>query len=96
MQCAHNDGNERNNVPGNLKYKTPLENAADRYIHGTQTIGSRVGTAVLSESDIPTIRAMLTLRKSLGITTKDISDLYGVGKSAIESVLSGKCWTHVE
>jgi hypothetical protein len=35
MQCAHLDGNPANNCLSNLAWKTPVENNADKELHGT-------------------------------------------------------------
>lgn len=36
-ECAHFDGNNRNNRLGNLRWATPKENSDDKTRHGTQT-----------------------------------------------------------
>jgi len=51
-EAAHLDGNTFNNKSGNLKWATPIENAAHKKVHGTAAIGSRrqrsfTATAVL-------------------------------------------------
>lgn len=37
--AAHNDGDRGNNRATNLRWATPKENTADRYIHGTILLG---------------------------------------------------------
>lgn len=41
--AAHNDGVRDNNAWGNLRWATPLENAQDRFIHGTVLTGDLTG-----------------------------------------------------
>lgn len=38
---AHLDGNPDNNSISNLKWKTPIENHADKFEHGTMPMGER-------------------------------------------------------
>lgn len=42
--CAHRDGNSHNNIPENLYWATPKENAADKRRHGTLPYGAKNGS----------------------------------------------------
>lgn len=57
QQARHLDGNQRHNHVGNLAWGTPVENAADRERHGRTARGERVGTCVLTDAEVATIRA---------------------------------------
>ena len=101
--AAHENGNRADNRAVNLSWKTPLENEFDKRVHGTAAIGSRHwsvlkperrakgsdhGLAKLNEKDIPRIR-------SDGRAAAVIAQEYGVHKSSIRNVLSGKTWRHI-
>ena len=79
--------------PAHLRAGTDAENTADRdkRMRGNQPKGSKQGSAKLTESDIPAIRACLTA----GETCASISRRYGVHKSAISLIKFGKTWKHV-
>jgi hypothetical protein len=53
--------------------------------------GSRSHKAVLTEADIPTIRA----QRAAGISHRRIAKTYGVSHQAIEKITSGVNWRHV-
>lgn len=95
--AAHNDGNSTNNVPTNLTWKTAIENAADKKLHGTHQrkvlnqIGSKSPISRLCEDDIPEIfKAYLA-----GELTDGIGSRLGVSSGLIATVLRRKTWTHV-
>lgn len=87
-QGAHGDGNKLNNVPGNLRWATPLDQAHDKVLHGTQIAGDRHPRAILRSTDIPDI-----LRKhSKGTTQVDLADEYGVSRYSIWRVVHRLGW----
>lgn len=88
-QAAHSDGNNQNNVLGNLRWATPVENAADRLAHGNQPWGSRSPLAKLTEHEVRAIRAATGRHADIGAD-------FGVSKSAVCHIKSGRCWAHLE
>lgn len=90
-QAAHNDGNMQNDNITNLRWATCKENNLDKVQHGTLLIGSRNPTSVLKESDIPEIFYL----KSLGLSHRDIGEVYDVSKSTIKAVISKRNWKHI-
>lgn len=44
MVACHNNGNQKDNRPDNLRWGTVLDNAADKTIHGTVASGERHGS----------------------------------------------------
>ena len=56
MEACHCDGNSGNAALSNLRWGTPVENAADRCRHGTQALGVRHGNARLTEDQVREIR----------------------------------------
>ncbi|MCW0032043.1 HNH endonuclease [Burkholderia pseudomallei] len=90
-EIAHWEGNTQNNRLGNLRYATPIENAADKHRHGRTVRGEAVHTAKLRESDIPLIRAAM----AKGLSQRAVAAAFGVSKHAIYLIGSGKTWKHV-
>jgi hypothetical protein len=81
MGCVH---------PKHLRWATAKENAEDKNVHGTQIRGSSCYNAVLTENDIPKIRA---LKGSM--SQREIGEIYGVSRSAIKNIFNGMTWSHV-
>lgn len=90
LDVNHKDGDKRNNHLQNLEYCTESENLLHRYrVLGQKGVrGSRNGHAVLSEKDIPAIRA--DKRK-----LTEIADEYGVTTQAIWQVKKRRSWAHI-
>jgi hypothetical protein len=87
-QAAHNDGSRTNNSLSNLRWALPSENLADRWDHGTMTIGTENGRAVLDEAGARRIRALRQKRLSFA----DIASAVGVSKRQVMRVASGEHW----
>lgn len=90
-QAAHNDGNPKNNVLGNIRWATPKENNADKFRHGTAPIGSNNGMSKITERDAIKIRA---LRKR-GLKLKEIGDKFGLSFQAISKIVNNQRWRQV-
>ena len=101
--AAHKDGMPSNNLPENLRWATASENEADKRAHGTLRFGathhsatkperaargSRVGTSKLTEAMVVSIRADARPRM-------EIAKAYGLCKSHVSEIRSGKVWKHV-
>lgn len=92
MQVAHGDGDRNNARLDNLRYATALENAEDKRRHGTDTPGERNGTHKLTDSAVREIRRL----RAQGALQRELAAWFGVSRSAIQFVVSGKHWAHVE
>lgn len=74
-----------------LSWKTPKENWADRYVHGTDNSGDRNGRAKLRTADVIQIKAL-----PKDIIVARVAKDYGVSNSAIFDILKGRKWTHLK
>lgn len=86
MEVAHNNGDNTDNRPSNLRYATPKENQADRIAHGTAIRGEQAWNTKLTEQQVRAIRG------SVGRTQQALADEYGVHRSTIENILNGANW----
>ena len=91
MECRHfPDRSRKNNRLNNLQWGTPLENAADKDIHGTRVYGSKVGSSKIKERDIDRIFAM----RANGKLQKEIGKAVGLTCTTVGSILRGRIWKH--
>jgi hypothetical protein len=87
-EAAHSCGNGKLGciTKRHLSWKTPLENAADKFIHGTVLRGSEAGRAKLTETDV------LAIRANESDLHQTLADRYGVTEANIRAIRSGKSW----
>lgn len=90
-QTAHGDGKSANNRPDNLRWATRRQNYQDQILHGTSKRGRGQANAVLTETKVREIR-----RLAGAVRTRDLSERFGVGQSAVSSVIARRTWPHVE
>ena len=92
-ETRHLDGNHTNNHLHNLKWGTIQENADDRVAHGTQVRGILVNHARLTESQVQEIKQAIPVWTK-GMDTQ-FAKKFGVGRTAIANIRSGKTWRRV-
>ncbi|WP_047219965.1 HNH endonuclease [Delftia lacustris] len=92
MQIAHFDGDRQNALLENLRYATAAENAADKRRHGTNAAGERNGMHKLTESSVREVRRL----HSRGDSQTSLAKKFNVSTSAIQFVIAGQHWSHVE
>lgn len=85
-QVRHLDGDKLNNAAYNLAWGTPVENSADRVLHGTALLGESNPRAKLSWSQVREIRSLVR------ISRHEIARRYGMGRTTISAILDGKSW----
>lgn len=71
-----------------LRWASPKENQADRFVHGTLACGERHGNAKLTEADVRAIKAMSGAHR-------DIAAKFGVAQTTISKIKAGKAWRHI-
>lgn len=90
QQVAHLDGNPANCRVNNLIWATVAENASHRKIHGTETVGSKMFNAVLTEEKVLDMRRL----RASGMIYRKIGDIFGVNTTTAFSAIK-KGWKHV-
>jgi hypothetical protein len=90
-EAAHSCGNGHLGCvnPKHLSWKTPVENHADKLIHGTRSRGEKHGAAKLTEADVVQIRSMRGTR-----SLREIAAQFGVSRSAVSQIHLGNNWGH--
>jgi hypothetical protein len=89
---AHDNGNELDNRPSNLMWKTYKENSADRIRHGTDMRGSQCKQSILTEDQIreifntPPVRGYITA----------LAKRFGVNRTTVSKVVAGINWAHLK
>lgn len=92
-QAAHNCGKGSFGCFGAncVEWKTRVGNAADKFDHGTARAGTCIPSAVLTEDSVQEIR-----RIGRSISQTQLAARYGVSRTTINSVLTGKTWRSVQ
>lgn len=93
MVSCHEDGDQKNNLPGNLRWGTQSSNIMDKIKHGTDDRGSKNPSSVLDEAQVLAIRLALGSGER-GIGRK-LAKKYGVSASIISAINVGKRWAHL-
>lgn len=92
FQCAHLDGNKRNNCLTNLKWVTPKENTSHRIIHGTHGIGVKNPRATITEICAQAI--LDKLDKTWKVTK--IANYYSIKHNIVSRIKHGHAWKHIK
>lgn len=90
MQARHLNDDRHDNRIENLRWGTPLENAADARRNGIRRTGERNGRSKLTEGDVKEIRR---LRGEIAKGT--LAERYGVHVDTIGSIQRRRTWPHV-
>jgi len=85
LECAHLDGNAKNNCADNLAWVTKQENEAQKIAHGTAIAGEKSHHAKLTNAQAEIVRA--AFRRPL--KRRELGELVGVSETAIEQLLRG-------
>lgn len=88
---AHLDGNPSNNNIANLVWATKSENERHKVLHGTCVWGELAPGARLTKRQVRWMRA-----RRGQFSYKELADFYGVHKSTIAHIMTGKTWKQLE
>lgn len=91
-ECSHVDSVKSNNNVNNLFWCTHSFNLSFRDSNGTGVEGVNNHQSKLTEIEVKEIRTLL----SKGLTQKSIAQKYGVHRTIITHINTGRSWTHVE
>ena len=90
-EVCHNNGNNRNCRPGNIRYDTPKENHKDKQLHGTLLEGEDVATSKLTKSEVKTIRRLA----GRGVVQTRLAEKFDVGPMQISRIVRRIQWKSV-
>lgn len=88
----HLDGNKRNNRADNLEWTTNLGNVRHAIAAGLRPMGSEMGAARLSESQVAGLRSRYRAGER---TIRQLADEAGVSLAAMRVAIRGLGWSHV-
>jgi len=88
-EVAHWDGDPTNNRSDNLRWATHLENALDKFRHGTNTSNGHIVSSVLTKEDVRAIRRIYS------DVVNGLAEKYGVSRKAIVKAALSRSWRHV-
>ena len=87
-ECAHNDGDKRNNHFENLRWATHKDNINDKWLHGTMLLGNKCNGAKLTELQV------IDMRQSLE-PAHDLASRLGVSVHTVKLIRKRKSWVHI-
>ena len=91
-QAAHICGNRLCVNPHHLRWATPVENAADRVLHGTHVYGEKQGQAKLTAHAVMEIRRL----HAAGASTYQLAEQFGIAPSHAYRVASKLAWAWLD
>lgn len=86
-QAAHSCGNRACINPKHLRWATPIDNNADKLIHGTVSKGEKHGMAILSDANVLEIWNMKGKKSQ-----KDLAKEFGVSRQTITNIHTKIRW----
>lgn len=88
--AAHGDGDRSNNAAGNLRWATPVENAADKRRHGTHRTGEACHAARLTAAKVREV-----LMWAPFVSARAIARVYRVSDATVRDIIHGRTWAHL-
>lgn len=91
MECCHNNGNRTDNRVENLRWDTRRANMQDKREHGRFPRGEATGRSKLSDAE-----ALQILTHRGWLTQAHLGSVFGVDRSTVALIHSGKNWSHLQ
>ena len=93
-QAAHSCGNGHLGCvsPKHVRWATPKENAADKYLHGTNPSPATNTASPLSEAQV---REIIRIIETEPASDRGLGRRFGVANTTIKRIRLGKSWTHI-
>lgn len=93
MEGCHNNGNQKDNQLGNLRWDTRSNNQQDSIRHGTFARGEKRGMANLTEAKVRVIRYLRNVAKFSG---NDLAWQFNTTRSNIYAICNRHSWKHID
>lgn len=92
-EAAHECGNGHLGcvTKRHLSWKTSAENAADRFVHGTQQMGENHPKAKLTAIDVKEIRSLKGIETQVSLAKR-----FKINQATVSSIQLGKSWARLE
>lgn len=89
-EAAHSCGNPSCCNPKHLSWKTPLENAKDKKLHGREKVGEEHYRTSLTEGDVIFIR-----ENKNTLSQRQLARMFGITKGSVHYIQKGLTWKHI-
>lgn len=87
----HLNGDRTDCRVSNLAYGTPVQNQADRLIHGTDGRGEKNSQSKLCGKIVIKIRSMA----NMGVSKTDIAQAFGISARQVRAIAGKRAWRHI-
>ena len=92
VTVAHIDGNSRNNLPSNLRWKATRDNLKDRFLHGTHDSGTSNSRAIMDDESLLVTRWLLENTK---LSHEKISEIMGCHRLTVTKIKGGSRYGNI-
>ncbi len=91
-ECAHNDGNKRNDHISNLRWATSQENQNDKIKHGTTNKWEKHPMVKITKEMASYIKANYVKTKYHKTNAGELAKKFGIDRSQVLNIVSGRSW----